>query len=173
MQTIESAAELLLKGKILIFPTDTVYGIGALHSHPEAIERLYALKNRPRHKPLIALIHTPPLNMPKTFYHLAEHFWPGPLTLIASSTGYRMPAHPTTQKLLQLTGQPILTTSANLSNHPAPTKPADITISADAQLLLGPHPFGTASTIYDLDSQTLLRSGPITLTQIKNCLSSI
>jgi len=172
MLTIESAAELLCKGKIIIFPTDTVYGIGALSSFPDAVERIYAIKKRCSTKPLIALTSHLPPNMSKEFYTLAERFWPGSLTLIISpKMGFRMPDHPITLGILNLVKEPILTTSANLSGQPSPTTPDTISIQADGQLLSGPLPAGLPSTVYDLQTHTLLRPGPISLCEIKNCLA--
>lgn len=118
---IQAAARLLLDGELVVFPTETVYGLGADASNAEAIARLYALKGRPSAHPVI--VHGPDASLldswgadvPQIAWQLAERFWPGPLTLVVPRAAHvgdwvtggqdtvalRVPAHPTAQALLQ------------------------------------------------------------------------
>lgn len=136
---LEEAAERLSHGEVVGVPTDTVYGLAADPTQPEAVDRLLQLKGRPKENPMILLLadrrevlsfvdHLPP-----TFDPLADRFWPGALTLIIpirlgrvavavragrETVGFRVPGHPLTRALLERTG-PLVVTSANLSGRPA------------------------------------------------------
>lgn len=135
------AAELLLAGEVVAFPTETVYGLGACIFMEDAVKKIFAVKGRPGDNPLIA--HIGDLgsvdliarNVPPIFYKLAEQFFPGPLTLVvpkgprvsSSVSGglptiaIRMPKHSLALPLIRLVGQPIVAPSANLSGTPSAT----------------------------------------------------
>ena len=135
------AADLLLSGEVVAFPTETVYGLGACIFLEEAIKKIFIVKGRPTDNPLIA--HISDLgsvgqiasNVPPIFYKLAEKFFPGPLTLVVpksprvsslvsaglSTVGIRMPSHPLALSLIRLVGQPLVAPSANLSGRPSAT----------------------------------------------------
>ena len=135
------AAEFLLSGEVIAFPTETVYGLGACIFLEEAIRKIFSIKGRPSDNPLIA--HISELSsvekiakdVSPLFYRLAERFFPGPLTIIVSKSSevpliasaglqtiaIRMPNHPTALRLIELVGQPIVAPSANLSGKPSAT----------------------------------------------------
>lgn len=132
---IGKAAKILKSGGIIAFPTETVYGIGALLSKPKAIRKIYKIKKRPRSKPLQILIASmkQALELGKfdaKAFEFAKKRWPGPLTLVVHKTskvpklitggtdkvGLRMPAHRTTLELIRKCG-PIAATSANISGE--------------------------------------------------------
>ncbi|MBV1857027.1 MAG: threonylcarbamoyl-AMP synthase [Nannocystaceae bacterium] len=118
---IDRAVEVLLGGGVVAFPTDTVYGVGALPMHETAIDRIYSMKGRPRTRALIIHVHEREAlsvvadNVPQYARQLAEAFWPGALTLLLSRTqavpayvtgerptvGLRMPNHPIATRLLR------------------------------------------------------------------------
>ncbi|MES2198945.1 MAG: L-threonylcarbamoyladenylate synthase [Chlamydiota bacterium] len=135
------AAEYLLSGEVIAFPTETVYGLGACIFNEEAIRKIFTIKGRPSDNPLIAhiselsFVERIAQDISPLFYRLAEKFFPGPLTIILpkssevpsiASAGLqtiavRMPNHPIALKLIELVGQPIVAPSANLSGKPSAT----------------------------------------------------
>ncbi|MDF2577859.1 MAG: ywlC [Chlamydiales bacterium] len=139
--SLSEAQKLLEDQGVVAIPTETVYGLAALLKFPSAIQKIYALKNRPANNPLI--IHAASQEQlepfiqdrPEGFDLLAQAFWPGPLTLIVpaqienvpeiaraglSTIACRIPNHPLTQQLLKLVG-PLVAPSANLSGRPSAT----------------------------------------------------
>ena len=185
----------LSEGRLVAFPTETVYGLGADATDPQAVARLYEAKGRPSFNPLIA--HVADLgaarraaNFTPLAEKLAAKFWPGPLTLVLPATGIvcelaragrstvalRVPAHPAAQKLLSLFGKPVAAPSANRSGHVSPTLAehviADLANEIDAVLDGGPTPLGLESTIVDCtgDVATLLRPGGVPRGDIERAL---
>ena len=188
------AKKILLNGGNVIIPTETVYGLAGSIFHPEAIARIYALKQRPQKNPLI--IHAATIDqiltlvtkVPKNFFELANHFWPGPLTLIlqaketihASITGglptvgVRIPNHRATLSLMKETG-PLAAPSANLSGKPSSTRLMHLEkdFGINIPILEGYSPtHGVESTILGwIDSSwQILRYGCITKESIEQIL---
>ncbi|MEG1906903.1 MAG: L-threonylcarbamoyladenylate synthase [Gordonibacter sp.] len=140
MSTIEQAAAALRRGHAVVFPTDTVYGVGVAVGAAGSPQALYDLKERDRGKPIAWLVggagdlERYGSDVPDVAYCLARAYWPGPLTLIvkagvavpvpfrsaAGTIGLRMPDNATALALVQAAGEPLATTSANLSGHKAP-----------------------------------------------------
>ncbi len=140
------AGSLLRKGKLVIFPTETVYGLGANALDAAAARRIFEAKGRPSDNPLIAhiddLAALPLLwrEIPGIVYTLARAFWPGPLTMILPRTAavpdvvtagldtvaVRFPSHPVARAIIHAAGVPIAAPSANLSGHPSPTAYAHV-----------------------------------------------
>jgi L-threonylcarbamoyladenylate synthase len=192
---IEAAVRILSEGKLVAFPTETVYGLGADATDAAAVARLYAAKGRPAFNPLIAhLSDLAAARRTGKFTPLAEtlaaKFWPGPLTLVVPATALvcelaraglstvalRVPAHAMAQKLLSAFGKPVAAPSANRSGHVSPTRPehviADLAEEIDAVLDGGATPLGLESTIVDCtgDSPLLLRSGGVPRGEIERAL---
>ncbi len=137
----ELAGQLLRSGKLCVFPTETVYGLGANALDAAAVRRIYEAKGRPSDNPLIAHVASldalPTLwrEIPEEAWTLARIFWPGPLTMILPRTeivpdavtagldtvAVRFPSHPAAQAVIRAAGVPIAAPSANLSGHPSPT----------------------------------------------------
>ena len=176
MLDVDAGAREILKGGIVAFPTETVYGLAASASDAEAQYRIYEVKNRPRAMPLILMVAEPDelegwVEVDERARRFMVRFWPGPLTLVlkrpgASPTlGVRIPDHPLAQRLLRIAG-PLMTTSANLSGEPAAlTAEEAATLPGLAGVLDGgPVPGGQASTVLDLTGETprILREGPLT-----------
>ena len=187
--SIETAARLLRAGKVVAFPTETVYGLGALAYDAQAIARIFEVKGRPRFDPLI--VHAE--NAVRAFElcegssilasRLAEAFWPGPLTLVLPkrssipdivtaglpSVAVRVPAHPIALKLLSLVGSPLAAPSANRFGRISPTTSAHVhdDLGSDVPLILegGPCGKGVESTILSLleARPRLLRPGSVSL----------
>ncbi|MDX2276306.1 MAG: L-threonylcarbamoyladenylate synthase [Hyphomonadaceae bacterium] len=189
-EDIEQAAAILRAGGLVVFPTETVYGLGADAANAQAVARLYAAKGRPHFNPLIAHV----ADLAEAERHgvlhpiareLADAFWPGPLTLVVkrreSSTiaelacaglatvALRAPSHPAAQALLGAFGGPIVAPSANVSGRVSATKAehiaADLRPLVDLVLDDGPSPIGLESTIVAVDElgrARLLRPGAIT-----------
>lgn len=185
---IHEAAQTLLAGGLVAFPTETVYGLGADATNPEAVAKLYNAKQRPSFNPLIA--HVASIDAARKIarfdnmaLRLAEKFWPGPLTLVLpaqpdcavcdlaraglASVAVRVPANPVAHPLLEAASRPIVAPSANRSGHVSPTTAdhvmSDLRGRIDAVLDGGPTPLGLESTIVDCtgDDPRLLRPGAI------------
>jgi L-threonylcarbamoyladenylate synthase len=184
---IEQAAELLRRGGIVAYPTETFYGLGALASSQEALERLARAKLRPEGKPLPVLAADLDTagevvaGFEPLAARLAARFWPGPLTLVlpaapglareltagSDTIGVRVPGSEVARELSRRAGGCIVSTSANLSGGPPATTSAELDPGLVAQLdgVLdgGPTPGGLASTVLAVrDGQlTLLRAGAV------------
>lgn len=171
-QGIAAAAALLRDGRLVAFPTETVYGIGADASSGVAVAGIYAAKQRPRFNPLIAHLATPEAALVQGEFdrearRLCEAFWPGPLTLVVPassactvcdlaraglpSVALRVPGHPLTRALLAAAGLPIAAPSANRSGRISPTTAAHVAgeLEGRCDLILdgGPAGVGLESTI--------------------------
>ena len=196
-ENIDEAAEILRRGGLVAFPTETVYGLGGNGLDPEAARKIYAAKGRPSDNPLILHVakieEVLPLvdSIPEKARLLMESFWPGPLTLIMKksplvpleSTGglqtvaIRCPDNALTLSLIEKAGIPVAGPSANLSGHPSPTEAAhvyhDLAGRIEGILDDGEVGIGVESTILDMstDCPTLLRPGAITLKDLEEVLS--
>jgi L-threonylcarbamoyladenylate synthase len=190
---IEAAVAALRAGRLVILPTETVYGLAADAADPGAVARVYEAKGRPAFNPLIA--HVADLTAARRVARfddravtLAQAFWPGPLTLVLpvledaavcdlaraglDTVALRAPAHPLAQALLGAFGGPLVAPSANRSGRPSPTTFADAMeetgASAAAALDGGPCAVGLESTVVALlDHPRLLRPGAVTRAQIE------
>ncbi|PIZ16017.1 threonylcarbamoyl-AMP synthase, partial [Candidatus Desantisbacteria bacterium CG_4_10_14_0_8_um_filter_39_17] len=172
---IEDAAAIVRKGGVIIFPTDTVYGIGASAFNSRAVNRIYKIKGRERKKPLILFIkykkdlHKFVAKIPGKSYKFIKKFWPGPLTLIFKSSkkgtiGIRIPKHPVPLALVGAAG-PMATTSANISGYKSARKIGNISKKllkrVDLVIDGGSASAGKESTILDLTQKPfrVLREG--------------
>ena len=190
---VEEAVRVLRTGGVVAFPTDTLYGLGANVFDPSAIERLFAIKERPAGLALPVLIddwrqlEMVAAGVPEEAAVLAERFWPGPLTLVltksaavpdlltagAATIAVRMPDHPVPRAIAAALGSPITGTSANVSGRPDPESLEEVKDQLGGRLGFivgcGPAPAGTASTIVDITSGApkLLRTGAISLESIR------
>ncbi|NGX54392.1 MAG: Threonylcarbamoyl-AMP synthase [Chlamydiae bacterium] len=189
LSSIQKATDLLKRGEVIAFPTETVYGLGALLSCPQAMEEIFRIKNRPTNKPLMAhissldMLLSLDINAPKLLHPLAEAFLPGPLAIIlprgdGSTMGIRMPAHPVALALIEAVGEPIMATSANLSGQPSLASPEEVLRALEGKIAAlldgGPASVGTPSTILSLTSEkpTILRPGPISQAMLEEVLGS-
>jgi len=198
-QDIVHAAELIRAGRLVAFPTETVYGLGANALDAAAVERIFSAKGRPRTSPLI--VHVASLEMarelaagwPEAAETLARRYWPGPLTLVVPkraqipdivtaglpTVGLRMPAHPMAIALIRAAGVPIAGPSANRFTELSPTTAAHIGGElADYVLDGGPAPVGIESTVLSLAgpegaAPVLLRPGVIPLPEIEKCVGRV
>ena len=192
---ISEAAARLAAGEVIAFPTETVYGLGADASNPQAVAKVFALKGRPSDHPLI--VHVASIeglrewgrDAPPAAFALAESFWPGPLTLIVKrsprvpdavtggqeTVGLRCPSHPMAQELLlefaRVGSGAIAAPSANRFGHVSPTTADHVRDEFGAGLFIldgGACEVGLESTIVDLSrgAPVLLRPGAITRAQI-------
>lgn len=192
--SLENAAEALRAGLLVVLPTETVYGLAADASNPDAVAKIFEAKGRPRFNPLIA--HVPDLAAAESIAvfddrarALAEAFWPGPLTIVApvkdsgavcdlaraglDSVALRVPAHETARALLKAFGGAVVAPSANRSGRPSPTTFADAVeetgVSAGAAVDGGPCVEGVESTVVSVlgDQVALLRPGTTTRAQLE------
>jgi L-threonylcarbamoyladenylate synthase len=192
---VARAAGLIRAGRLVAFPTETVYGLGANALDPDAVARIFAAKGRPRTSPLI--VHVDSIEMARTLAAqwsdaaelLARRYWPGPLTLVVPkraevpdivtaglpTVGLRMPAHPLALELIRAAGVPIAAPSANRFTELSPTAAAHIPESlADYTLDGGPARVGIESTVLSLvDTPTLLRPGVISVTELEALIGPI
>jgi len=184
---VRRAAEILRRGGLVAFPTETVYGLGADASNAQAVARLYRVKGRPADHPVIIHFSSPEnafewgREIPDAARKLAARFWPGPLTLILKrsalakdfvtggqdSVGLRVPSHPISQELLSFFGNGVAAPSANRFGRVSPTTAAhvrtDLGNEVDLVLEGGESDVGIESTIVDFSGgvPTLLRPGHI------------
>jgi L-threonylcarbamoyladenylate synthase len=198
--TIAIAAALLRAGRLVAFPTETVYGLGGDATNDRAVAAIFAAKARPRFNPLI--VHVRDLaeaeemavfNAPAR--RAAGRFWPGPLTLVLprqpfaglsllgsaglETVAIRVPAHPVAQGLLREAGRPIAAPSANRSGRVSPTEAGHVAedLGDDVAMILddGPTPVGLESTVLDLSGEApaLLRPGATTFEALTELLGPI
>jgi L-threonylcarbamoyladenylate synthase len=184
---IDRAAQLLRAGRLVAFPTETVYGLGANALDAEAVARIYAVKRRPLTSPLIVHVASTEMTQslvadwPEAAERLARFFWPGPLTLVVnkqpaipgivtaglSTVAVRMPAHPVAQALIRAARVPLAAPSANRFTELSPTTADHVrhSLGSEVDLILdgGPCQVGIESTVLSLAGPrpTLLRPGGI------------
>ena len=192
--SLEYARQLLMENRLVAFPTDTVYGVGALAFNFGAIDQLYLVKGRDTAKAIavllgnISALEQVTASMGSLAERLAQRFWPGPLTLVVHrhpdlpsnlsplpTIGVRMPDHPVALELLNLTG-PMAVTSANLSGAPNAITAQGVFDQLRGRIPLildgGQTPGGQPSTVVDCtgDRLVILRQGPVALEQLQAVL---
>jgi L-threonylcarbamoyladenylate synthase len=196
---IQQAAKLLVEGRLVAFPTETVYGLGANALDPAAVQKIFEAKGRPLTSPLIvhvatvAMARTLASHWPPEADALAERFWPGPLTLILPkaghvpdlvtagfpSVGIRIPVHPLALELLQACGIPLAAPSANRFTQLSPTTAEHVRqgLGDHVDLILdgGPCSVGIESTVLSLTGPTprILRPGQITQPEIEAVIGPV
>ncbi|MDX1919269.1 MAG: L-threonylcarbamoyladenylate synthase [Candidatus Caenarcaniphilales bacterium] len=190
------ASEFLMNGEVVAFPTETVFGLGALIKFEEAVKKIYKLKGRPQDNPLI--IHIADLSqiealveeVPEEAQKLIKAFWPGALTLIfkkksslsnsltcgLKTVAVRMPSHRLARELIRLCDCPVAAPSANLSGKPSATKTEHVLQDFEGKIpciLKGETVFGLESTVVDCSSKPfrILRQGSVSEEEIKKILS--
>lgn len=194
-----TASRLLKEGKLVAFPTETVYGLGANALDPEAAEKTYQAKGRPSDNPLI--VHISDFKdiallveeIPTALAELARVFWPGPLTVICrksdvipsgvtgglDTVAIRMPNHPIALALIRLSGGYISAPSANSSGRPSPTKASHVMTDLNGKIEMvidgGEVEIGLESTILDMTvvPPRILRPGAITREMLENVLGEV
>jgi len=198
--TTETAARLLRQGRLVAFPTETVYGLGGDATNGRAVARIFAAKGRPRFNPLI--VHVPGLaeaealaTFDERAREAARRFWPGALSLVLrrreacglsllvsaglDTVALRVPAHPLAQSLLRAAGRPIAAPSANRSGRVSSTSADHVAAELARRVALildgGACPIGLESTVLDLsgDKPVLLRPGGITLESLTETFGAI
>jgi L-threonylcarbamoyladenylate synthase len=196
---IEEAAAALKAGKLVVFPTETVYGLGAHALDPLAVQRIFDAKERPANDPLIVHIaHIGQVNqcaagMPPGARKLGLAFWAGPLTLILKkkpevpdlvtagldSVALRVPSHRVARALMEMAGVPVAAPSANRFSRPSPTTAAHVLEDLDGRVDLildaGPTDIGLESTIVDftVDPPAIRRPGGITYEQVHSLVPEV
>ena len=197
-QEIELASRLLSEGGVAAIPTDTLYGLAADAFNAAAIERVFAIKERPVGLALPVLLAdleqlaSVARELPEAVHALAYSYWPGPLTLVlrraetlpmrltagGDTVAVRVPAHPVPLELARRLGRPITGTSANISGAQNPVTLNELRCQVggrvDCVVCVGPLPAGTASTIVDLtsDAPKLIREGAIPFAEIAALLNT-
>lgn len=183
------AVDILNRGEVVAFPTETVYGLGAIATNEEAVKKIFAAKGRPADNPLI--VHIGDMNeLPQYVEQVSENvlacikaFWPGPLTIVLKAkknifapnvtanlhtVGIRMPDHPVALKLLRMLGQPVAAPSANKSGKPSPTEASHVMNDLHGMIPIildgGATGIGLESTVLDMTvtPPVILRPGGVT-----------
>ena len=194
--SVAEAADLLRQGELVAFPTETVYGLGADATNPRAIQKIFEAKQRPADNPLI--VHVAGRDMARAYSSqtspyvdvLADHFWPGPLTVVLpaaallrkslcaglDTVALRMPNHPLALALIAATGVGLAAPSANLSGKPSPTTAQHVFHDLGGRIPLildgGPCRVGIESTVLDLSTSVplILRPGMVTAADLTRVL---
>ena len=194
---LDIAADALLRGELVVFPTDTVYGVAALAKNIDAVAALYRAKQRPTTIPIPVMVGFPErvqevARLLPGFWELADAFWPGPLSIVLPKTealpaivtaggdtvALRIPDHPLALALLQRVDEPLAVTSANLSGREPARTAEEARAQLDGRVHVivdgGPAPGGQPSTIVDLtlSPPEILRRGPVTESMIRETLAS-
>ncbi len=198
-ETIHRAAEIIKRGGIVAFPTETVYGLGADAFNPLAVARVFEVKKRPSFDPLIVHVADPAdvkklaKEIPSNAKKLTERFWPGPLTIVLlkeenipdivtaglPSLAIRMPNHPMALALIEESKCPIAAPSANLFGYLSPTTAEHVRdqLGDQVDLILdgGPCPVGVESTIVSFleEEPMLLRPGGVSLEEIESVIGEV
>lgn len=195
-EKINMAASLINEGRLVAFPTETVYGLGADADNDEAVKSIFKAKGRPSDNPLI--VHVSDISMcekyvseiPATAEKLMGRFWGGPLTIIMkkseracmsvsaglNTVGIRLPSHPVAHALIKAAGTGIAAPSANISGKPSPTVAEhvinDFNGKIDCIIASGAAKYGVESTVIDLseDRPKILRPGAVSLEMIRELL---
>ena len=196
---VKKAAEIIKRGGLVAFPTETVYGLGANGLDENAVPKIYEAKGRPSDNPLI--LHISKLDeiedivkeIPKSALILAEEFWPGPLTMVfkkseripyrttggLESVAIRMPSSKIARELIKAAGVPIAAPSANSSGRPSPTKAAHVIYDLDGKIDMvidgGEVDIGIESTIVDVTGEVpvILRPGFITEKMLSEAIGRV
>lgn len=201
-EEIAEAARLLRDGELVGMPTETVYGLAANAFDATAVANIFKAKGRPQDNPLIvhvsdmAMLEKVVDHIPERARLLAEHFWPGPLTMIfrkrveggvpscvtagLATVAVRFPVHPVAKRLIALSGVPIAAPSANVSGKPSPTTAAHVLHDMAGRIPMivdgGICDFGVESTVVDVECAAagglpiILRPGGLTLEKIRQVL---
>lgn len=199
-QHLIKAAEMIKNGEVIGIPTETVYGLGADASNPNAVQKIFEAKGRPADNPLIvhlsdfseAVNYT--TDIPEIAYKLAEKFCPGPLTMVLpknekipyitsgglDTVGIRIPAHPIMHAIIKLSGCPIAAPSANTSGYPSPTTASHVMNDMNGKIAAvvdgGQSEFGVESTVIAIennDTVRILRPGCITAEMLSTVCSKV
>lgn len=190
---IAEAAALLRAGQLVAFPTETVYGLGADATNPDAVAGIFRAKERPYSDPLIvhlagaSQLEQVAAQVPDIAGTLAERFWPGPLTLVlprapripslvtagGETVGVRIPSHPVARELIRRAGVPVAAPSANRFMRTSPTTAAHVLADLEGRIACvldaGPTSVGVESTVLDVTASPprVLRPGGVTLEQLR------
>lgn len=185
---IGAAAKIIREGGLVVFPTETVYGIAANLHNAAAVDRLYRIKNREKAKPFTVhisdadMIERMGCRVTKNAELLISRFWPGPLTIILKSDdngsiGFRMPANKIARDLIRVSGVPVVAPSANLSGSKPPTSAQealkDLDGKIDMVLDAGKTDVGIESTVVDLTTSPfkILREGAVSRKEISKVIN--
>lgn len=199
-QSIQQGAQYLQQGRLVAFPTETVYGLGANAWDAAAVQRIFAAKGRPADNPLIVHIaHTDMLsalveNVPAAARELMDVFWPGPLSLVMprsrhlpdivtaglDTVAVRWPNHPVAEELILQAALPVAAPSANRSGRPSPTLAAHVAedLGARVDLIIdaGMATIGLESTVLDVSragAPVLLRPGAVTVEDLQQVIGPV
>ncbi len=196
LNRLDVAAQFLKEGRLVAFPTETVYGLGAMLFDPNAVRSLFIAKGRPADNPLIVHISSITqveelaVEIPSLFYRLAKEVFPGPLTLVlrkhprvpreatggGETVAIRMPNHPVAHTLIDLVGQPLVAPSANLSGRPSATMADHVICDFEGKIagvvMGGRTELGIESTVLSLvhAQPLLLRPGGCSRERIEQIL---
>ncbi len=199
LTVITRAADMIRGGNVVVFPTETVYGLGADALQPAAVERIFAAKGRPFSDPLIVhiaeeqMLERVTTTMPEAARRLAEEFWPGPLTMILprnpliplqvtaglETVAVRMPRHPVALALIRAASTPIAAPSANRFMHVSPTTAQHVYADLHGRVPLildgGPSDIGVESTVLNMSAAvpTILRPGGVSLEALRRVLPEV
>lgn len=196
---MREAASVIARGGVIVYPTETLYGLGADALNPAAVRNVLAVKKRKDDKPILAIVNSVEMlrrvvaYVPESAEHLMQAFWPGPLTLVfmasaqvpkeltqsTGTIGVRIPSHTFCLELVERCARPLTSTSANISGEPPHRSIEEIrrALTEGVELFLdaGPLPESKPSTVVSVihDPPKLLREGVIDIDRLRDVLPAI
>ena len=196
---LREAAGVIARGGVIVYPTETLYGLGADALNPAAVRNVLAVKKRKDDKPILAIVNSVEMlrrvvaYVPESAEHLMQAFWPGPLTLVfmasahvpkeltqsTGTIGVRIPSHPFCLELVERCARPLTSTSANIAGEPPHRSIEEIrrALTEGVELFLdaGPLPESKPSTVVSVihDPPKLLREGVIDIDRLRDVLPAI
>ncbi|MFD1203793.1 L-threonylcarbamoyladenylate synthase [Sporosarcina contaminans] len=200
VRNYQQAVDILKSGEVVAFPTETVYGLGALATKREAVQKIYDAKGRPSDNPLIIHIgkkedaNLYAVDIPEAAQKLMDRFWPGPLTMVFhkrpgviaenatpgfETVGIRMPDHPVALQLLNMLDGPLAAPSANRSGKPSPTEAEHVYADLNGRIPMivdgGQTGVGVESTVLDMTTEppAILRPGGLTKEMIEKVIGPV
>ncbi len=180
-QTIAAAVRILKKGGLIIYPTETQYGIGADATSKKGVKKVFFVKQRPSEKKVIWAFSD--IKMVKNYFPLSKEqerlvrkLMPGPFTLVTNDRRFRIPDHRIARKIIKKFGRPITTTSANISGRETPNKIKDViklfNRKVDMIIDSGDLKKSRPSTVFGWEEKKILRKGPVSRKEILQALES-
>lgn len=177
-KALKEAVRVLKRGGLIVYPTETAYGLGADATQNASVRKIFSVKKRKYAKKISIAFSShrmaeKHLDLTEDARKLMKKFMPGPLTLVVHGTGFRIPDNAFARKMISAFGKPVTATSANLAGAPHPYRIKDVMeMKGKADLIINAGNLSKqrVSTVFDVDKKKILRRGPIRKREVMNAL---